>query len=100
MNIELIKNIYIPRKSVLDYFKKYNLSINSIKLRVCWDCQEKLDFWDYCSQHNEDKIEYMINLWQNDCIEFYCCECYKLRKSDYINNKGKYICPGRIFAFI
>jgi hypothetical protein len=100
MNSELIKNIYIPRKSILEYFKKYDIAVNSIKLRVCWDCRENLDFWEYCDQFNEDKLSSMINLWQNNRIEFYCCKCYKLKKLDCIKNKGKYVCSGRIFAII
>jgi len=89
MYVDLIKKIFVPRYnlSIQSIKKRFNLSEDSIKERVCWECGAKLNFWDYCSEFKDDKLEKMIKLWQNDYIEFYCCKCFKIKKSETLKKK-------------
>lgn len=82
MNLKVLKNIYIPKPSALKIFSKRDLSLTNLKERSCWNCRCDLDFWEYISQSNEKEFEYMIELWQNDNIEFYCCECFNQKISE------------------
>ena len=95
-----MKNIYIPKKSILNLFYKNNLSINCLKERCCWKCKCDLDFWDYISQSSENEFEYMIELWQNANIEFYCCECFNQKTSDLKKKKNNLLDLNLILTFI
>jgi len=97
MNPKLLKNIFVPNKKILMLFKIYGCSVNSLKQRECWNCHNKLDFWDYLSQFEEDEILRAIDLWQDNRIEFYCCECFELKMSDS-KQTDKFICPGKMFT--
>ena len=88
MYANLLKKLFVPRQKILNYYTNYHLSIDSIKQRACWRCGRELDFWDYCSQFDDDEIEQAITLWQDDRVEFYCCKCFKLKESE-LKNKTK-----------
>lgn len=82
MYADLLKKIFVPRQMVLYYYKKYGFSPDSFKKRICWECKDELDFWEFCSQFKDGELEHVIALWQNERIEFYCCKCFKQRESE------------------
>lgn len=88
MYADLLKKLFVPRQKILNYYTNYHLSMNSIRQRICWRCGTELEFWDYCSQFNDDEIEQAITLWQDDRIEFYCCECFKLKETELKNKSN------------
>ncbi len=47
------------------------------KERICFHCKKKIDIADYfVTNKSKYPIEKLIQLWEHDKLEFYCCLCY------------------------
>lgn len=43
----------------------------------CYKCKKDLRFKELCIANPQKHIDYLKNLWELECIEFYCCTCIK-----------------------
>ena len=54
----------------------------NFKERVCWKCGKELNIYDFLSDNLEYSALGIFKLWQSPFLEFHCCDCFKLLKSD------------------
>ncbi len=63
-----------------------NKSNKEFKNRKCFQCKKHIDFGEYYIRNKKRNIKRLIELWENDILEFYCCLCY----DKYVENEHKY----------
>lgn len=52
------------------------------KKRKCFRCKRPIEFEEFYFKNKNISKQRLIDLWQNDKLQFYCCLCY-----DYINRE-------------
>ncbi|MBD3254074.1 MAG: hypothetical protein GF383_03235 [Candidatus Lokiarchaeota archaeon] len=58
--------------------------------RICFNCRNRISFGDFYIRNRNVDEERLIQLWQSDHIEFYCCLCYDtMKKTDELNQIKK-----------
>ena len=53
------------------------------KTRYCFQCKKSIDFSEYYIRNKSYPEHRLIQLWENNNLEFYCCLCY----DDFIQNE-------------
>ncbi|TFG03676.1 MAG: hypothetical protein EU539_12045, partial [Promethearchaeota archaeon] len=46
------------------------------KARRCFQCHKKIDLAEFMVRNKTISKERLIELWENDTLEYYCCLCY------------------------
>jgi len=60
--------------------------LKEIKYGLCFNCNKILNFYEYYLSNvkyidsNREKVRDMIQLWNNENIELYCCQCNSIEK--------------------
>lgn len=53
------------------------------KKRICFRCKRPIEFGEFYIKNKDMTKERLIELWQNENLQFYCCLCYEILKSEY-----------------
>ncbi|MBD3254564.1 MAG: GTP-binding protein [Candidatus Lokiarchaeota archaeon] len=63
--------------------KDSNKEICQRPVRKCWKCNRSLYYYEFCDTNLSNfSEERLLELWENNHIEFYCCACYKELKKN------------------
>ncbi|MBD3216180.1 MAG: hypothetical protein GF311_26440 [Candidatus Lokiarchaeota archaeon] len=61
------------------------------KKRMCYQCKRPIEFGEFYFKNKDLSKERVIELWQCDSLEFYCCLCYdnlkRKREAEYLRNQ-------------
>ncbi|MHA2008041.1 MAG: hypothetical protein ACXABO_11985 [Promethearchaeota archaeon] len=50
-----------------------------MNVRECFRCGKKLDYESFIKNASPHDTEALMNLWNSDYIEFFCCRCYSFK---------------------
>lgn len=92
-NAELWKKIQELRVLI-----KQKKSSGNFKKRKCWRCGNELNIYDFLSDNIEFSAKQILSLWQSNLLEFHCCDCFKILKSDELEKLQRQQ-PSRSCAF-
>ena len=59
-----------------------------MKERDCYECHKQLTWTNFMFKNYPYGREYLQSLWENDDIEFYCCDCFKKMEWDSIHEQN------------